>query len=138
MIKSKIHVEKALDGKEVHFDVMLNTPISRLPRFCTYCGSNELTDGYLGAFDDENEIHCKNCGAHIHDCCSQPDYKDFKKFIKDTIEKIKCPQCGGNSWTDMCFEEENARGPAEEPNTMFSCNTKGCGIIIDIDGKLCK
>jgi hypothetical protein len=78
----KIHVEKALDGRAVYFTILSKNPSMAIAKFCTYCGSDKLTNGYLGAYG-EDEIHCKNCGAHIHDCCVQHDYDSFKEFMKE-------------------------------------------------------
>ena len=56
---------------------------------------------------------------------------------KTDMAGIKCPYCGTNSWTDMCFQtEDNEIGVAEEPNTMFCCNTQGCGTVVDAEGKV--
>lgn len=85
-VELKVHVEKALDGREVHFEIWIKNPTSRVPKFCTYCGSDKLSEGRIGAFDG-NSIHCQNCGAHIHDCCSQPDYSDFKDFMKENKKR---------------------------------------------------
>ena len=76
-----IHTEKALDGTEVRFEIWCEWPSSSIPQFCTYCGSKSLTEGNLGGLEDG--ITCLNCGASIHDCCSQTGYHEFQEFMKE-------------------------------------------------------
>lgn len=67
---SKVHVRKALDGKSIYFKDGWGKSNSRIPKYCIYCGSSDITEENLGSYDSDG-IFCKNCGAHIHDCCTQ-------------------------------------------------------------------
>ena len=48
-----------------------------IPRFCTYCGSEELKGNEIMNFDG---IECMNCGMKIHDCCTQTGHHEYKIF----------------------------------------------------------
>lgn len=88
---TEIHIEKAKDGREIHFEMFKlftkEEPADAIPRFCTYCGSNKLSeDGYLSSYDDG--IMCENCGMQIHDCCTTHSYDDFKQFMEEHKDGI--------------------------------------------------
>lgn len=70
---NKKTVVKLKKKKEIHFD----SSGGAIPRFCTFCGSTDLTEGSLSAY--ENGIYCKSCNLQIHDCCTEPRYEDFKE-----------------------------------------------------------
>ena len=66
----------SLDGRIIFFDSLGNA----IPKFCTYCGSDRLTEGKLTQY---NSIKCLNCGMFIHDCCSQNDISQLEQIRRN-------------------------------------------------------
>jgi len=82
---SVIHIEKLKDGREIHFHKLASYIGSAKPRFCTFCGSENLSDGDLTQYD----LMCKNCGMHIHDCCTQTGHIEYVAFIRERKKRRK-------------------------------------------------
>jgi len=83
-----VKIEKTVDGREIHFYRHMTQIGIAVPRFCTYCGSERLTDGSISRYIDGG-IRCKNCGMYIHDCCSSNDYDDFMQFMEKRKKEME-------------------------------------------------
>ena len=82
--EKNIRIEKLKDGREIHFEKSGYYGAGRtIPRFCTYCGSDNLTSGGIEKWPTDGGIRCNNCGMSIHDCCTQTGYEEYRHFIKE-------------------------------------------------------
>ena len=71
----------AKNGHRVYF----NKYNQRIPKYCTYCGSNNLNDGGMSKYG-ENALRCLDCGAQIHDCCTQQGLQEFSEWVKEKMK----------------------------------------------------